>query len=78
MSDDPRVRSLLEEILESHRTPEEVCRACPELLPEVRDRLRRLRELEDQVESWFPTPGSATRSFEPRDGRFPQISGYDI
>ena len=41
MSGDPRVRSLLEEILESHRTPEEVCQACPELLAEVRARLRR-------------------------------------
>ncbi len=78
MSDDPRVRSLLEQILESHRTPEEVCRACPELLPEVRDRLRRFRELEDQVDSWFPTPGSRARSLEPPDGRFPQISGYDV
>ena len=60
MSGDPRVRALLEEILESHRTPEEVCQACPELLPEVRDRLRRLRELEAQVDSLFPTTGSAT------------------
>ncbi len=61
MSSDPRVRGLLEEILESHRTPEEVCAACPELLPEVRDRLMRLRELEDQVDSYFPAPGSVTR-----------------
>ena len=36
MSGDPRVRGLVEEILESHRTPEDVCQACPELLPEVR------------------------------------------
>ena len=41
ISRDPRVRGLVEEILETHRTPEEVCEACPELLPEVRDRLRR-------------------------------------
>ena len=60
MSGDPRVRALLEEILESHRTPEEVCQACPELLTEVRDRLRRLRELEAEVDSLFPTTGSAT------------------
>ena len=62
MSGDPRVRGLVEEILETHRTPEEVCQACPELLPEVLDRLRRLRELEAQVDSWFPTPGSAAES----------------
>ena len=78
MSADPRVRSLLEEILESHRTPEEACRACPELLPEVRERLRRVRELEVQVDSWFPTSGSATGPVEPPHGRFPQISGYEI
>ncbi len=78
MSADPRVRSLLEEILESHRTPEEVCRTCPELLPEVRDRLSRLREIEAQVDSWFPTPGSKAGPVEPPDGRLPQISGYEI
>ena len=78
MSGDPRVRALVEEILETHRAPDEVCATCPELLPEVCDRLRRLRELEAQIDSFFPTPGSGTRSFEPADGRFPQISGYDI
>ena len=45
MSGDPRVQDLLEEILESRRTPEEVCQACPELLSEVRDRLRRSANL---------------------------------
>ncbi len=75
MSGDPRVRALVEEILESHRTPEEVCQACPELLTEVRDRLRRLRELEAQVDSLFPTSGSAAGACRaagrkvPRDSR---------
>ena len=78
MSGDPRVRGLVEEILETHRTPEEVCQACPELLPEVLDRMRRLGELEAQVDSWFPTPGSIAETFDPPDGRFPQISGYEI
>ena len=36
MADDPRVNELLEELLESGATPEEACRACPELLPQVR------------------------------------------
>ena len=40
--------------------------------------MRRLGELEAQVDSWFPTPGSIAESFEPPDGRFPQISGYEI
>jgi serine/threonine-protein kinase len=36
MSDELRVQQLLDEILDSERTPEEVCGACPELLPEAR------------------------------------------
>jgi eukaryotic-like serine/threonine-protein kinase len=78
MSGDPRVRALVEEILESRRTPEDVCQSCPELLSEVRDRLRRLRELEAQVDSLFPTSGSATGPFEPLDGKRPEIPGYDV
>jgi serine/threonine-protein kinase len=38
MSDEPRVQQLLAEILDSERTPEEVCADCPELLAEVRQR----------------------------------------
>jgi hypothetical protein len=78
MSGDPRVQELLEEILESHRTPEDVCQACPELLTEVRERLRRLRKLEAEVDSWFPTPGSATGPSAPLDGRCPQVPGYEV
>ena len=40
--------------------------------------MRRLRELEAQVESLFPTSGSATGPFEPLDGKCPQIPGYDV
>ena len=38
MTDNPRLRQLLDELHESQATPEEVCRSCPELLPEVRAR----------------------------------------
>ena len=41
MIDDPRVFPLLEELLDSGGLPEEVCRSCPELLPQVRRRPRR-------------------------------------
>jgi serine/threonine-protein kinase len=54
MSDDPRVDTLLEEILESGGSPEEVCRSCPELLPQVRSRLKRLRLLDAQLNAMFP------------------------
>ena len=36
MSDNRRVDQLLEELLDSGGTPEEACRTCPELLPQVR------------------------------------------
>ena len=78
MAGDPRVRALLEAILESRATPEEACKNCPELLNKVRDGLRRVRELELEVDSLFPTTGSATAPLEPPDSRLPQIPGYDV
>src|SRR3954463_2958746 len=78
MPGDPRVKRLLEEILESDRTPEEVCQAFPELLTEVRHRLRRVRALESEVEALFPTPGRAPSPGDPPDGRPPQLPGYDV
>ena len=78
MSGDPRVRALVEVILETHRAPEEVCQACPELLSEVRHRLRRLRELEAQVDSLFPTTGPSAGPVVPPDGKCPEIPGYDV
>ena len=78
MPGDPRVKPLLEEILESDRTPEEVCQACPELLTEVRHRLSRVRALEAEVEALFPTPGRAPTPGGPPDGRLPQLPGYDV
>ena len=38
MAVERRVLDLLDEIADSGRTPEEVCVACPKLLPEVRRR----------------------------------------
>ena len=42
MPDDPRVSRLLDELLETQADPERVCASCPELLPEVRKRWRRM------------------------------------
>jgi eukaryotic-like serine/threonine-protein kinase len=60
MPDDPRVRQLLEELLDSGSSPGEVCRACPELLTQVRERWRRVRAVGAQVGALFPTPGPAS------------------
>jgi hypothetical protein len=55
MSDEERIRDLLVQILESKRTPEEVCAADIELLPKVRARWERLQRVGDQVDELFPS-----------------------
>ena len=58
MSDEPRVRQLVDELLDTERTPEEVCADCPELVAEVRKRSQQmLRVVEAELEAMFPTPG---------------------
>jgi WD40 repeat protein len=81
MTGDPRVLELLEEILDLGRTPEEVCASCPELLPQVRQRWRRLRTLEAQVEQLFPAPASTAAADGPPvlpAGELPQVPGYEV
>jgi serine/threonine-protein kinase len=53
MADDLRVRNLVEEILESKRTPEDVCADAPDLLPAVRRRLAQVQRLGDQLDEMF-------------------------
>ena len=79
MSGDPRVQDLIEEILESGSSAEDVCRAYPELLSEVREGWRRFRAIEAQVGALFPEPGSTDdhESAAPEIGP-PLISGYEI
>ncbi len=84
MSDEARVAELLEELLESGATPESVCRACPELLPEVRRGWQRLRALEAEVGALFPASDSnftklAGETGSPqRAGQLPKIAGYEV
>ena len=56
MTDDPRLASLLDELLDSQRTPEEVCSTCPELLPQVRRRWRQMRRVRAEFDALFPPP----------------------
>ena len=86
MADEPRVRELLDEILDSERTPEEVCGACPELLPEVRKRWQQMRIVEAELEALFPTPGpdpaadpgaDAPASL-PQGAELPRIPGHEV
>jgi serine/threonine protein kinase/formylglycine-generating enzyme required for sulfatase activity/tetratricopeptide (TPR) repeat protein len=59
VADDPRVEQLLEEISESGSTPEEVCRDCPTLLPEVRRRWLQMRILNAELDELFPAQPSS-------------------
>ncbi len=79
MNGDSRVRELIEEILESGNSIEDVCRACPELLPEVRDAWRRFRVIEAQVGALFPDPESTLdhEATAPEIGS-PRVPGYEI
>src|SRR3954453_8102448 len=56
MAGDPRVLGLLEELFSSGKTPEEVCRDCPELLPEVRQRWQQFQLVDAQVRMLLPGP----------------------
>src|SRR5438552_18276476 len=82
MADEPRVQELLDEILNSERTPEEVCEDCPALLPEVRNRWDQLRVIKAEVEALFPAPGSDTgpESLTPcyQAAGLPCIPGYEV
>jgi serine/threonine-protein kinase len=84
MTDDPRVEALLEELLDSGGTPEEVCRACPELVPQVRAGWRRLRVLQANIGELFPesTPGDFNTPLadatSPLAGDMPRIPGYHV
>ena len=48
-----RIRQLVEEALDSDRTPDEVCRSCPELLGEVRRQWERVRAVEAELDALF-------------------------
>jgi eukaryotic-like serine/threonine-protein kinase len=81
MADEPRVEQLLDEILDSGRTPEAVCAACPELLPEVRRRWRQMCRVEAELDAIFPTPlptlSADTLPWHPAAG-LPRIPGYEV
>jgi tetratricopeptide (TPR) repeat protein/tRNA A-37 threonylcarbamoyl transferase component Bud32 len=80
MPDEPRLQQLLDELIDSNCTPEDVCRSCPELLSEVRERWDRMRRLEGELDAMFPTArDAATPLVAPRDNTvLPNIPGYTM
>jgi serine/threonine-protein kinase len=82
MAGNPQVLGLLEEMLDSGKTPDEVCRDCPELLPELRQRWQEFRRVNAQVEALFPalrTPSDADAVAPvPPAAGLPQVPGYEV
>jgi tetratricopeptide (TPR) repeat protein/predicted Ser/Thr protein kinase len=85
MPDDARVDELLKELLDSGATPEEVCRACPELLVAVRAGWHKLRALRAQVGALFPESPSVhgsnpytSRPPAPPTPDAPHIPGHEV
>src|SRR4051794_6756114 len=82
MAAESLVQRLLDEISDSGRTPEEVCGARPELLPEVRRRWRQMCAVEEQLDALFPAPGHDPRAHTSPsrhpDTDLPRIPGYEV
>jgi serine/threonine-protein kinase len=81
MTDDPRVRELLDELLNSQATPEEVCRGCPELLPQVRARWRAVRRVQSQLDALFPPSsdrGAGLPTLPAPGAALPAVPGYEV
>jgi serine/threonine-protein kinase len=82
MAGNPDVFALLEEMLDSGRTPEEVCRECPELLPEVRRRWQAFRLVDGSLAALFPDPektsGADATQPVPHPADLPQVPGYRV
>jgi serine/threonine-protein kinase len=81
MADDPRI----EQLLDGHATPEEVCATCPDLLPVVRNRWRQMRRLRADLDALFPPPDVPSTKVDalppppPDDATaLPQIPGYAV
>jgi hypothetical protein len=83
MASKPDVFALLEEMLDSGRSPEEVCRDCPELLAEVRQRWRTFRLVDGSLAALFPDPeetpsGADANVAVPHPVELPQVPGYRV
>jgi WD40 repeat protein len=80
MAGNTRVLELLEEMLDSGKTTEEVCRDCPELVPEVRQRWQEFCRIDAEIVALLP--GLATRpdagATALAAGGLPQVPGYEV
>jgi eukaryotic-like serine/threonine-protein kinase len=89
MTEEPRVQQLLDVLLDPQATLECVCASCPDLLPVVRKRWRRMCRLRADLDALFPlseapttkrgalvpTPSGPT---PPERRALPRIPGYEV
>ena len=82
MAAESLVQQLLDEISDSGRTPEDVCGAWPELLPEVRRRWRQMCAVEAEIDALFPVSGHGANAVTSPSllagADLPWIPGYDV
>src|SRR5262245_65742003 len=82
MAADRRVLGLLEEMLDAGKTPDEVCRGCPELLAEVRERWKEFRIIDAAVAELLPglrtAPNVGAVTPVPPAADLPQVPGYEL
>ena len=84
MAADLQVEELLDELCDCGCTPEQVCAACPELLPEVRRRWLQMCAVKADLHALFPAPesdagpGADTHVPWHSGDELPQIPGYEV
>jgi serine/threonine protein kinase len=69
------VRQLVDQLLDSDATPEEVCGPYPDLLPEVRSRWRLVRRLRGDLDILFPPEGP---DLSADNAALPQVPGFQV
>src|ERR1044072_7361867 len=82
MSPDGRVEQLLELILRSGQTPQQVCADSPELLEEVQERWHHITHIEAALQALFPRSDEMSSSIPLQARLGPElpveIPGYDV
>ena len=81
MTDESRVEQLLDELLESHGTPESVCSSCPDLLPRVRERWQQICYAQAELDAMFPPLAeqeTVPASSRPAEIPLPLVPGYEV
>ena len=78
MAKQDRVDELVLDLLDSGRTPEEICRDCPELLSQVRTTWLRVRAVDAELSSILPDSNGFRETHIPFDGELPQLPGYEM